>query len=61
MPANAVRQEPVGEDAQGNRYYYFSSNQEDCRLYREKPPPPHSGALELLVLPVLLHACRLLA
>lgn len=47
VPPNALRQEPVGEDAQGNRYYYFSPNQEDCRLYREKPPPTHAGGTGL--------------
>ena len=35
---DALRQEPVGEDNKGNLYYYFSFNNEDCRLYRQEPP-----------------------
>ena len=36
--SDALRHHPIGEDARGNRYYYFSTNNEDCRLYREEPP-----------------------
>lgn len=35
---DALRQEPIGEDNKGNLYYYFSFNNEDCRLYRQEPP-----------------------
>ncbi|KAA6421434.1 MAG: hypothetical protein FRX49_08711 [Trebouxia sp. A1-2] len=35
---DGLRQEPVGEDTKGNLYYYFSFNNEDCRLYRQEPP-----------------------
>lgn len=34
---DALRQEPIGEDSKGNLYYYFSFNNEDCRLYRQEP------------------------
>lgn len=34
---DALRQEPIGEDIKGNLYYYFSFNNEDCRLYRQEP------------------------
>jgi hypothetical protein len=34
----------VGEDAKGNRYFYFSTNNEDCRLYCEGAPPPAAAA-----------------
>lgn len=37
-PADSLRSLPIGEDSKGNRYYYFSANSEDCRLYREDPP-----------------------
>ena len=36
--ADALRHRPIGEDARGCRYFYFSFNNEDCRLYRETPP-----------------------
>lgn len=34
---DVLRQEPIGEDSKGNLYYYFSFNNEDCRLYRQEP------------------------
>ena len=34
---DALRQEPIGEDSKGKLYYYFSFNNEDCRLYRQEP------------------------
>ncbi len=40
---DALRQEPVGEDSKGNLYYYFSFNNEDCRLYRQEPPQKKSA------------------
>lgn len=36
--SDALRHYPIGEDAKGSRFYYFSTNNEDCRLYREEPP-----------------------
>lgn len=33
-----LRHEPIGEDSKGNLYYYFSFNNEDCRLYKQEPP-----------------------
>ncbi len=41
--ADTLRQSPVGEDSHGNRYFYFSMNHEDCRLYKESPPRKRSG------------------
>ena len=40
---DALRQEPIGEDSKGNLYYYFSFNNEDCRLYRQEPFSRKSG------------------
>ena len=40
---DALRQEPIGEDSKGNLYYYFSFNNEDCRLYRQEPPARKSA------------------
>lgn len=37
-PADALRDEPLGEDAKGNLYYFFSTAGEDCWLYRMEPP-----------------------
>ena len=37
-PADALRDEPLGEDAKGNLYYFFSTAGEDCWLYRQEPP-----------------------
>jgi len=37
-PADALRDEPLGQDAQGNLYYFFSTGGEDCWLYRAQPP-----------------------
>ena len=37
-PADALRDEPLGEDARGNLYYFFSTAGEDCWLYRMDPP-----------------------
>ncbi|KAK9815143.1 hypothetical protein WJX73_008682 [Symbiochloris irregularis] len=42
-PAGSLRHFPVGEDSRGGRYFYFSGNNEDCRLYREEPPRKKSG------------------
>jgi len=39
-PADALRDEPLGQDAQGNLYYFFSTGGEDCWLYRAQPPHP---------------------
>lgn len=36
--ADLLRHEPIGEDSKGNLYYYFSFNNEDCRLYKQEPP-----------------------
>jgi hypothetical protein len=36
--SDVLRGYPIGEDSKGQRYYHFSSNHEDCRLYREEPP-----------------------
>ena len=36
--ADLLRHEPVGEGSKGNLYYYFSFNNEDCRLYKQEPP-----------------------
>ena len=38
-----MRHYPLGEDARGGRYFYFSGNNEDCRLYREEPPRKRTG------------------
>ena len=40
---DALRQEPVGEDSRGNLYYFFSFNNEDCRLYKQEPPARKSA------------------
>ncbi|KAK9843428.1 hypothetical protein WJX81_001990 [Elliptochloris bilobata] len=37
-PADALRDEPLGEDAKGNLYYFFSTAGEDCWLYQMEPP-----------------------
>ena len=42
-PVGAVRHFPLGEDSRGGRYFYFSGNNEDCRLYREEPPRKRTG------------------
>lgn len=42
-PAGAVRHLPIGEDSRGARYFFFSGNNEDCRLYREEPPRKRTG------------------
>ena len=36
--ADALREEPIGVDAEGSRYYYLGIDGEDCRLYKETPP-----------------------
>lgn len=36
--SGGLRTYPIGEDAQGSRYFFFSSGNEDCRLFREDPP-----------------------
>lgn len=36
--ADALRRRPIGVDYKGSRYFFFSSEYEDCRLYREDPP-----------------------
>lgn len=36
--ADALREEPIGVDADGSRYYYLGIDGEDCRLYKETPP-----------------------
>jgi hypothetical protein len=41
--ADELRHEPIGEDSKGYRYFYFSNNNEDCRLYREEPPRKRPG------------------
>ena len=33
-----LRHFPIGVDAVGARYFFFSQANEDCRLYREAPP-----------------------
>ena len=38
--ADALRQEPLGIDSKGHRYFYFSYGGEDCRLYKETPRVP---------------------
>lgn len=35
--ADALRHYPIGEDSQGNTYYYFAIGGEDCRLYQLEP------------------------
>ena len=37
--ADELRAEPLGRDARGARYFFLAVGQEDCRLYREEPPP----------------------
>lgn len=37
--ADELRAEPLGRDARGARYFFLAVGQEDCRLYREDPPP----------------------
>ena len=45
MPADDLRTEPIGEDAKGCLYYFFSSSGwEDCRLYRTEPPAGKKAA-----------------
>lgn len=41
--ADLLRHEPIGEDSKGSLYYYFSFNNEDCRLYKQEPPSRKSG------------------
>lgn len=45
VPADDLRTEPIGEDAKGCLYYFFSSSGwEDCRLYRMDPPAGKKAA-----------------
>ena len=41
--AIGLRHLPIGEDAKGCRYFFFSDQNEDCRLYREEPPGRRQG------------------
>ena len=41
--AIGLRHLPIGEDARGCRYFFFSDQSEDCRLYREEPPGKRQG------------------
>lgn len=36
---DALRPTAIGEDAHGARYFFLSDGGQDCRLYREHPPP----------------------
>lgn len=33
-----LRHTPIGEDAQGSRYFFLSDDWEDCRVYRQRLP-----------------------
>ena len=37
--ADELRAEPLGRDARGACYFFLAVGHEDCRLYREEPPP----------------------